>query len=235
MEFKKIEKQNIADKVFEILKQKILDGSLQAGDKLPAESKLSEELGVSKSSIRVAIQRLNTLGLVETKPGDGSYVKTFQMNTFLDQMYEFILTDNDIKDITEYRLATEMACTQVAIAKATAKDYQKLEHIVYQMNQALRQQDVAKHSICDFQFHLEVCKMTRNPIFIMAYETIGNMLRQHTTILNDLYLKKYISQNPEDDVHWRLMEAMKKNDLDLCRKCYIEMFSVYQGNDEVNE
>ena len=49
MSFKKIEKQNISGQVFQILKQDILDGTIMPEDKLPSESKLSEELGVSKS------------------------------------------------------------------------------------------------------------------------------------------------------------------------------------------
>lgn len=228
MAFKKIEKQNIADEVFDMLKREILDGTWVIGDKLPSESKLSEQLGVSKASVRVAIQRLVTLGLLETRVGNGSYVKQFDADNYLDQMFEFFLTDNDIREITEYRLATEMAITDIAIKKAGEADYQKLEEIMKQMNQAIIEKDVLKHSKLDHQFHLEICRITRNNIFVTTYEIIGKRLRQHTKILNDGYIKKVKSLDYHDDVHWKLIQAMRNKDLKACRECYVEMFSVYE-------
>lgn len=228
MAFKKIEKQNIADEVFDVLKREILDGTWKIGDKLPSESKLSEQLGVSKASVRVAVQRLVTLGLLETKVGNGSFVKEFDADNYLDQMFEFFLTDNDIREITEYRLANEMAITEIAIKKATAADYQKLEEIMMQMNEAMLENDVIKHSKLDHHFHMELCKITRNNIFITTYEIIGKRLRQHTKLLNESYIKKAKSLDYHDDVHWRLIQAMRINDLKTCKECYVEMFSVFE-------
>lgn len=58
MSFEKIKKDNIPDRVFQALKQEIVNGAFRPGDKLPPESTLSTELGVSKSSVKIAIQRL---------------------------------------------------------------------------------------------------------------------------------------------------------------------------------
>lgn len=231
MEFKRIEKQNIADQVFHILRQEILEGSFQPGDRLPPEGKLSEDLGVSKSSVRVAIQRLVTLGLVETRAGQGSFVREFNANNYLDQMYEFLLTDNDMKQITEYRLAVEMACTELAAQKAEPADFERLEQLVRKMNQAMIAYDVPKHGKYDYEFHLEICKITKNQVFVISYEVIGKMLRQHTTKLNEFYLKKAVSNKAEEDVHWRLIQAMREKDMEACRNCYIEMFSVYEESE----
>ena len=167
------------------------------------------------------------MGLLETRPGTGSYIKEFNANNYLDQMYEFLLSDNDMKQITEYRLAIEMACTEVAIQKATDQNYRRLEEFLIKMNQTLKDGDVVKHAKLDYQFHLEICRTTQNEIFVLAYEVIGKMLRQHTTKLNEIYLKQAISQNVQDDVHWRLIQAMRAKDLGACRECYVEMFSVY--------
>lgn len=229
MAFKKIEKQNISSEVFEILKKEILDGSFKAGDKLPSEAKLSEQLGVSKASVRAAIQRLVTLGLLETKVGQGSFVRTFDASNYMDQLFEFFLSDNDVQEITEYRLATELAITEIAMEKAVDTDYEKLETIMKQMNQALIEKNVLKHSKLDHEFHMEICRMTRNQIFITTYEVISKRLRQHTTILNEAYIKKNTSKAMTDDVHWILIQAMKAHDLNACRECYISMFSVFDA------
>jgi len=227
MAFKKIEKQNIADEVFQILKREILDGTFKVDDKLPSEAALSEQLGVSKASVRVAVQRLVTLGLLETRVGSGSFVRAFDAGNYLNQMFEFFLSDHDIREITEYRLANEMAITEIAIKKATGKDYLELEAIMRRMNEAMLTKDVLKHSKLDHEFHTKICRMTQNQIFITTYEIIGKQLRQHTTVLNELYIKKATSLKVEDDVHWVLIQAMKRGDLATCRTCYVEMFAVY--------
>ncbi|MGF6905972.1 FadR/GntR family transcriptional regulator [Fusobacterium sp. PH5-44] len=228
MALKKLERKNVADEIYEILKKEILEGAFKVGEKLPSEDKLSKQMGVSRASIRAAIQKLVTLGLVETRVGYGSVIKKFDYNDFLDKMFGLILTDSDIRKITEYRLGTEMAITEIAMKKAVDSDYAKLESIMLQMNQALIQNDVIEHSRLDYEFHLEICKITNNDIFISTYEVIGKILRQHTSILNEGYIKKAKSLNPFDDVHWKLIQAMKRKDLETCKNCYVEMFSVFE-------
>lgn len=228
MALKKLERKNVADEVYEILKKEILDGTFKVGEKLPSEDKMSNEMGVSRATVRAAIQKLVTLGLIETRVGYGSIVKKFDSNDFLDQMFGLILTDSDIRKITEYRLGTEMAITEIAMKKAVDSDYTKLEEIMLQMNQALIEKDVLEHSRLDYEFHLEICKMTHNDIFISTYKVIGKILRQHTSILNEGYIKKAKSLDPFDDIHWKLIQAMKRKDLKTCKNCYVEMFSVFE-------
>lgn len=229
MQFKKIEKQSVADRAFDILKHEIAQGDMKVGDKLPSESSIAQQLGVSKASVRVAIQRLVTLGLVETIAGSGSFIKDFKADDFLEQMSEFLLTEKDIHQITEYRLATEMANTEVAMKNATEEDFQKLEEIMGKMYQAYLENDVASHSKYDHLFHLQICKSTHNKVFVQSYEIIGKLLRQHTAVLNKAYLQKNPSVKKEEDTHWRLIEAIRRKDVAAARACYVEMFSVYEG------
>ncbi|MDR0879815.1 MAG: FadR family transcriptional regulator [Clostridioides sp.] len=231
MALKRIEKINISEQVFEILKNDILEGNLVPGEKLPSEVKLSDDLGVSKSSVRVAIQRLATLGIVETKAGLGSYVKEFDANNYLDQMQEFLLSDKDMKQVTEYRLITEMSITKLAIKRATEDDYAKLEDIVVMMNDSLMRGDAIAHGKLDFRFHLEICKSTQNEVFSIVYELMRHVMKQHTTNLNEIYMKKVVSDDYKDDVHWRLVQAMRARNIEKCQKCYEEMLLLKETQD----
>lgn len=228
MSFEKIKKDNIPDRVFQALKQEILNGSFRTGDKLPTESTLSEELGVSKSSVKIAIQRLVTLGLAETRAGDGSYVRDFSPDEYIGQMSEFLLTDSDISHITEYRLATELAAVGVAMEHATPDNFACMERIVDQMDEAMACGDFQLHAQLDYQFHREICRATQNEIFLLSDGIIGKMLRQHTAILNKAYLEKARSRDiPVEDVHRRLLKAIRNKDMEACRQCYVEMFAVF--------
>ena len=228
MALKKIEKQAVGERVFDAIHGEIVDGTYRPGQRLPSESALSEQLGVSKSSIKVAMQRLVALGLVETRRGEGNFVKEFSTNPYLDQVREFLVREEEISDITEYRFYMEMAITRLAIKRADAEDFARMEKTLLDMEEAVRQNDVVLHGKLDFEFHMEICRATKNDIFVKSYELIGHMLRGHATIMNEGYFDHLLNQEPGADVHWRLYRAIKAKDLDTCRRCYAEMFSVFE-------
>jgi GntR family transcriptional repressor for pyruvate dehydrogenase complex len=228
LSFEKIAKQSVADQVFNSLKQEILDRGFEAGDKLPSEAMLGKQFGVSKATIKMALQRLATLGLIETRVGQGSFVRQFDATRYFSQMKEFMLSDHDISQITEYRLYVEMATARLAIKRAAAENFKRMEDLLRQMEEAAAKNDIVLHGKLDYQFHLEICRATGNNIFVLAYEIIGKMLRQHTTILNDGIFRKINAQKPGTDIHWKLLQAIKDHDLNACRNCYVTMFSVFE-------
>jgi GntR family transcriptional repressor for pyruvate dehydrogenase complex len=124
---------------------------------------------------------------------------------------------------------TEMASTRLAIKKAGPENFERMESLLKQMEDAVKKNDVILHGKLDYQFHLEICRATQNDIFVLAYEIIGRLLVQHTTILNDGYFKKVRGQTPGEDVHRKLYRAIRNGDLAACRRCYIDMFSVFEN------
>ena len=74
MALKQITRVNIAEKVFEQLRDQILQGTWKEGEKLPSEQELTETLGVSRSSVRQAIRTRADYGMGETRNGTGTYV-----------------------------------------------------------------------------------------------------------------------------------------------------------------
>jgi GntR family transcriptional repressor for pyruvate dehydrogenase complex len=81
MEIEKIKRVNIGDQVYEKLQKMIFDGNWKSGDKLPSENVLAESFGVSRMTIRQELQKLVAIGLVETRIGEGSYVKELSFAT----------------------------------------------------------------------------------------------------------------------------------------------------------
>ena len=74
MAIQKISRASIGDQVYQQMKDQIVNGEWKAGDRLPSENELAEQFGVSRVTVRGALQKLAALGLIETKLGDGSYV-----------------------------------------------------------------------------------------------------------------------------------------------------------------
>ncbi|MCD8350632.1 MAG: FadR family transcriptional regulator [Planctomycetaceae bacterium] len=228
MALKKIEKQAVGDRVFEAIHQEIMDGAYKPGEKLPSERELSEELGVSKSSIKVAMQRLVALGLVEMRRGEGNFIREFSTNPYMEQVREFLVGEEDVAKITEYRFYMEMAIVRLAMKRAKPAHFARMKTILKQMEAAARDGDLVLHGRLDYDFHLELCRATGNDIFVKSYELIGHTLRGHATLMNEGYFEQLLRQKPGEDVHWRLYTAVKDKDIDACRRCLAEMFSVFK-------
>lgn len=71
----KIKPQRITEKIVEQIKENISRGDFAAGDKLPPEPEMAEQIGVSRSSIREAIQILEHTGFLEAIQGQGTFIK----------------------------------------------------------------------------------------------------------------------------------------------------------------
>jgi GntR family transcriptional repressor for pyruvate dehydrogenase complex len=222
----RIKKKSVTDQVYDMLKKSIQDGEFKPGEQLPTEKQLSETLGVSKTSVRAAIQKLASIGVIETKVGLGSFVTDLNPDQLFHHICDFLLSDNDINEITQYRIATEMATVKCAIQYATEENYKRMENLVKQMCDSLQHHDLILHGKLDYEFHMELCHATQNKLFGISYSLMGKTLLSHTTKLNLEYFKKPVSNNYQDDVHYKLIMAMQKKDLEACEACFKEMLMV---------
>jgi DNA-binding GntR family transcriptional regulator len=87
-----IQSKSIAEQVEELLRGRIRDGTYAPGSKMPSESELSEEFGVSRATLRTVLAKLAVIGLILRKQGDGTYVniKAREINTHQGYLWEFV-------------------------------------------------------------------------------------------------------------------------------------------------
>ena len=223
MAIKKIKKQNVSDAIFGSLRQEIINGVFRVGDKLPSTAVLSEQFGVSVASIKLALQRLTAIGLIETVTGQGSFVLAFDPYKYLNQVSEFFLNESDISEMTEFRMYFEMAIVELAIKKAGKENFRNMENILVKMDEAMKNKDINLAADYDYQFHLEISKAAKNSIFILAYELFGKISLRHAAVMTETFEKQTEREKGNKDVHWRLYRAMKDKDLKACRSLYEEM------------
>jgi GntR family transcriptional regulator len=119
-----IQAKSIADQVEELLRGRIRAGTYAPGSKMPSESELSDEFGVSRATLRTVLAKLAVNGLILRKQGDGTYVniKAREINTYQGYLWEFvnIIETNGykpaIKSVAiEKNLATEEQANALAI------------------------------------------------------------------------------------------------------------------------
>jgi GntR family transcriptional regulator, transcriptional repressor for pyruvate dehydrogenase complex len=118
----------------EIVKQlraMISADDLKSGDKIPSERELSERLNVGRSSVREALRALELLGLIETRRGEGTFIRDFRGNQLVQLLGTFILQDEKAKlDVIETKNLIEMDFLRLVLNRADEKELLKLKSLV---------------------------------------------------------------------------------------------------------
>jgi GntR family transcriptional repressor for pyruvate dehydrogenase complex len=156
------------------LLQLLLGDSMRAGDRLPSERKLSEALGVGRSAVREAIAALEVLGIVETRAGSGTYLRSSTSELLPQTLSWSMLVDQErMEDVAFVRAALERAAAERAAELVTPGDAERLRALV----QAQRDADLEHYVEQDIAFHRHLAAMAGNPILSDLLSTARSLLR----------------------------------------------------------
>ncbi len=168
-------RRSVSEVVFEKLKFAILDGMWPPGSKIPSENMLAKQFGVSRVSVRTAVQRLSSLGVLESRQGGGTFVCTPGAEHCVDQMLPyFALSKTDRINVFEFRRTIETGAVALAAKRAQADIIQQMRQESKQMEDAKNTDDMAE---CDLRFHALIAKATGNPIFVRIFDILSNTYR----------------------------------------------------------
>ena len=157
---------NAADTVYRQILKQISSGEYPKGSRLPSENELCQKYGVSRITIRSALQRLLALGLVETKIGGGTYVKDAALAAAeFNEMIPFIVLDSrDLWEMLEFRQGIESMAAYYAAARATDEDLEQLKQLYDRMVAAFHENDLNTYSNLDYEFHLFISHIAHNSV-----------------------------------------------------------------------
>lgn len=186
-----LKKVNMSDRIVEIVKDKMLSGEWSSGMRIPSESDLAQMFGVSRLTARNAIQRLAALGVLEVRVGDGTYVKEFSIEAFMQEASDFIFTNDVLDDLGDFRFFFETDCMVLACARRTEEEIKQIEGILQDMVSAAKQGQLDAFVKADLRFHEAICQMTHNKYFRMVYQ------------LNRRHIDIHYQQSTEDYCRFR--------------------------------
>jgi GntR family transcriptional repressor for pyruvate dehydrogenase complex len=172
---KRVKRRSVATQVYEQLKAQVLHRVWLPGSKLPSENVLAAKLGVSRVSVREGLQRLVSLGLLETRHGEGTFVRGYNAENSMNALLPMLaLSTTDIFDVLEYRRFMEKGTVALVAEKATAEDLAALKRSYAVMVE--RQSDIAGFAHADLEFHLALARTSGNPIIIKVNSIIKDIL-----------------------------------------------------------
>jgi GntR family transcriptional regulator, transcriptional repressor for pyruvate dehydrogenase complex len=165
--------QNMTDEVFrqilDLLKQK----KWTEGDRLPSENELKDMFGVSRNTIRSALNRLSIIGVIETRRGEGTFVKKMGVGLYMNSLIPHIFhNDYDIYTITEFRKGIEVQSARLAAERASADELQDIEKALH--NIRLNSGNTENFIQLDMEFHLSIAKASHNDLIYQALLIIRN-------------------------------------------------------------
>lgn len=146
------------------VKNQLHTGELKPGDRLTSERRLAEELGISRSNIRAALQKLEFYGLIHTLPQSGSIIADIGSQSF-DGLIEDVMTINefDFFSLVESRLFLELEAIRLACQRSETEDITKLKaanakYIKYEKSDKRVDHDMYFHRVIAQSSHNEVLK-----------------------------------------------------------------------------
>ena len=188
---KSLKKESVVQSVINCLTDAMRSRELKPGDKIPPEPELASALGVARSSVREAIKILTYLGVLESKPSEGTFVRSGFSESMIDPMvYGIILNQDSFANLMELREITEAGILRLAMRRCEEDELRKLESLLQAMRDALQAENAVDAFFrVDDAFHDCVSQMGKNPLadkigrvvrtltHSTRYETVSEMLR----------------------------------------------------------
>ena len=154
---------SVTDDAIDKIREHIVSGAWRPGDRLPKESELAAQLGLSRNSLREAVRALSQLRVLEVRQGDGTYVSSLEPDLLLEStgfVSHLLLGDTEL-ELYEVRRILEAAAAALAASRIDAAEKVELTESLERMREATKLQELVE---ADVAFHAVVAKAAGNPV-----------------------------------------------------------------------
>lgn len=194
----------------------ILSGELSAGQKIPSQRDLSQSLKISRASLREALLTLETLGMLVTHPGRGTFV-TDGSPTETRNMARWRYGDSyPVADVFETRLLLEGSICEHAASTLATADFDVLAQITDDMEHSWAAGELLSNVESDLEFHSLIVSGCRNRMLVDLYRSVQNVItetqRQPIPITAPARMSESIAE------HRRILAALRARDGEKARR-----------------
>lgn len=223
----------VADQVADQLQAFIQQGQWQSGQRLPAERQLAQQMGVSRPSLREAIQKLVSQGVLRSRRGDGTYVQernqAFLLPGTFEPLASLLTRDPEYRyDVLEARTALEASTAWHAALRATQADKDRIRRCFDAMVHNQRSGNNALSARADAQFHLAIAQAAHNVVLLRVMHSLFELV--FSTVMQSRHTMFTLASTEAvqtlTDQHHALMQAIMDGDA-MNARCVIEQHLNY--------
>jgi GntR family transcriptional repressor for pyruvate dehydrogenase complex len=172
----------LSDTVAAELEKRMLEGSLKPGDRLPPERTLALDLGVSRPSLREAIQKLVSKGLLSTRHGGGTHVTDRLEAHFVDPWQDMLKGHPLLhRDLLEFRQMLESQAAALAAERATDVDIGRLDAVHSALEASYSSGDLALCIDADVAFHQAIAEASHNVLIGHLTASLMRVIHGHVS------------------------------------------------------
>ncbi|MGI6084421.1 MAG: FadR/GntR family transcriptional regulator [Acetivibrionales bacterium] len=208
-------KKKLSDNVIEEIRRMLKAGELKEGDKLPDQNKFAKQLGVSRLSLREALNYLQMIGVIEQKPRVGTIIISGNPDFWINRMQRPLISDSKTTlELIEARNFIELSIANLAFKKITVEEISILENQLEIMINCSKPEDHDEYVKADILFHKTLAYACGNRYLLGVFNYIYQMM--------DEFMKEFFHLIPSSKTHSIKMHKMiYKSLLDNNEKKYI--------------
>jgi len=174
-----IQKSSATSKVFEALYEMIATGQYRRGQKLPPQEELARQFGVSRNTLREAVNQLSAMGLLSSQQGVGTVVESPSPGGYLSSLRgQFLLDPLSVREFIEARICIERTTVRLAVARATPEEIAAAQATIDRQRKAVERRNETEFTQHDATFHEQLAAMSGNRVLQKFLETTHDMLQR---------------------------------------------------------
>jgi DNA-binding FadR family transcriptional regulator len=190
------------------IQEYILEHRLAAGDPLPSEGRLAQELGISRSSIREAVKALESVGVLETRPGVGLFVRRFSFDPIVDNLAYNVRSERDsLMELLYVRKQLEAGAVEDVARRRTADQVRVLRSIVDRMGERAAAGQAFPEE--DRFFHRTLYTGLANPLLCRLLDVFWEVYQR---LRGERGLARSVDPLRAWEHHQRIVEAIEAGD-----------------------
>ncbi|RPE03864.1 transcriptional regulator LldR [Candidatus Pantoea deserta] len=221
---------DLAEHLVVRLRRYIQQHRLEPGMKLPAERQLAAELGVSRSSLREALQQLVSSGMLISRRGGGTWLRQplapWSEQRIVAPVRELLQDDPDYRyDILEARHAIEASTAWYAAQRATDADKERLRLAFDATLKLTERDDPDLAAQADVRFHLAIAEASHNVVLLQTMRGFFELLQSSVLQSRQRMYSQPLIFARLTGQHQHLLEAILAGDADEARRAAMEHLS----------
>ena len=221
---KAVEKRKAFEDIVKQIRDLIEAGKMKKGDQLPTERELTETFRVSRATVREAIRTLESMRLVESRQGDGTYVLASSEEALVQPLAAALFHEkDDLTDIFYIRRVIEPYVAQLAAENATRQEIRELEEVIRQQEEDLNN---GKNIIdSDSAFHNLLARMAKRRVLQRLLLALVDLLAE----TREEYLQNDVRAKESLQGHQKVLSAIQRGDCATARQAMLHHLDSVEG------
>jgi GntR family transcriptional repressor for pyruvate dehydrogenase complex len=232
MNFQPIKPKKVSTQIADQIRSSILAGEFAPGDKLPPERELAEMFGVSRPSVREALNVLASSGLVMSYQGGGTVVMSLVETSSSNPLSELIRVQQDrALDVIEVRKSMESWTAWYAAERSLPDDIRRMEEIIAGMKHNLETKQPSED--LDANLHIVIARATHNIVWLHLMQSLFDAMKEfQQTVWRAVYLTQEDHQLLFEH-HNTIVQAIKAKDPESARDAMIHHLTFAEARSSI--